>query len=132
MDESLAVLSSRNACEVLDEAGIDCRLIWVRETMQFRNPTLSLVLDTDVISPTGLPYATGGERIERVIRLTEGIFGDPREALHPWRTERKIVGLRPNELDGVRCGGRVGNPSAARPLMRVRSKASSTSGAPKI
>jgi len=51
------------ACSILAELDIDCWLIWVRETMQFRDPTLSLVLGMDVISPTGLLYTKDGERI---------------------------------------------------------------------
>ncbi len=63
MDEALAARKSRQACEILSEIGVDCWLIWVRETMQFRDPALSLVLDMDVISPTALLYTSSGERI---------------------------------------------------------------------
>jgi len=63
MNASLAVRKSHQACEILAELDIDCWLIWVRETMQFRDPTLSLVLDMDVISPTALLYTKEGERI---------------------------------------------------------------------
>jgi len=51
------------ACEILEELGVDCWMIWVRETMQFRDPALSLVLGMDVISPTALIYTRDGERI---------------------------------------------------------------------
>lgn len=63
MDPSLAVQKSRQACRILAELDIDCWLIWVRETMQFRDPALSLVLDMDIISPTALLYTSDGERI---------------------------------------------------------------------
>jgi Xaa-Pro aminopeptidase len=63
MDQALVVQKSRQACEILGEIGVDCWLIWVRETMQFRDPALSLVLDMDVISPTALLYTSSGERI---------------------------------------------------------------------
>jgi len=60
---SLTALKSRQGCEILAELDLDCWLIWVRETMQFRDPALSLVLDIDVISPTALLYTRDGERI---------------------------------------------------------------------
>jgi Xaa-Pro aminopeptidase len=63
MNPSLAVRKSHQACGILAELDIDCWLIWVRETMQFRDPTLSLVLDMDIISPTALLYTKDGERI---------------------------------------------------------------------
>jgi Xaa-Pro aminopeptidase len=63
VDPSLAVRKSHQACRILDELGMDCWLIWVRETMQFRDPALSLVLDMDIISPTALLYTSNGERI---------------------------------------------------------------------
>jgi Xaa-Pro aminopeptidase len=63
VDPSLAVLKSHQACRILEELDIDCWLIWVRETMQFRDPALSLVLDMDIISPTALLYTSDGERI---------------------------------------------------------------------
>jgi len=64
MDNSLlAIEKSHQACDILAEVGIDCWLIWVRETMQFRDPALSLVLDMDIISPTALLYTSNGERI---------------------------------------------------------------------
>lgn len=63
MDPSLAVQKSHQACRILAELDIDCWLVWVRETMQFRDPALSLVLDMDIISPTALLYTSDGERI---------------------------------------------------------------------
>jgi len=63
VERTLAVLKSHQACEILKELGIDCWLVWVRETMQFRDPALSLVLDMDIISPTALLYTSDGERI---------------------------------------------------------------------
>jgi len=79
MNPSLAALKSKQACEILSQVGLDCWLIWVRETMQFRDPALSLVLDMDVISPTALLYTADGERIavsqEIDARgLPEGVF----------------------------------------------------------
>jgi Xaa-Pro aminopeptidase len=63
MERALAVRKSHQACGILEELGIDCWLIWVRETMQFRDPALSLVLDMDIISPTALLYTSDGQRI---------------------------------------------------------------------
>lgn len=63
MDQALAVQKSHQACQILKELSIDCWLIWIRETMQFRDPALSLVLDMDIISPTALLYTSDGQRI---------------------------------------------------------------------
>ncbi|MFC2095046.1 M24 family metallopeptidase [Candidatus Bipolaricaulota bacterium] len=63
VDSSLAIQKSHQACEILSEIKVDCWLIWIRETMQFRDPALSLVLDMDIISPTALLYTSDGQRI---------------------------------------------------------------------
>ncbi len=63
MSQALAALKSQQACEILKELGVDCWLVWVRETMQMRDPSLELVLGTDVIAQTALLFTRGGERI---------------------------------------------------------------------
>jgi len=63
MNMDLEKKKSAQACGILDELEIDCWMIWVRETMQFRDPALPLVLGMDVISPTALLYTRSGERI---------------------------------------------------------------------
>ncbi len=42
---------------------MDCWLVWVRETMQIRDPSLDLVLGSDVIAQTALLFTQEGERI---------------------------------------------------------------------
>jgi len=79
MNRSLEVQKSKQACSILEELGIECWLIWARETMQFRDPALSLVLGMDIISPTALLYTIDGERIaiaEAIDArgLPEGVF----------------------------------------------------------
>ncbi len=51
------------ACDILRELDIDCWLIWVRETMQMRDPSLDLVLGSDVIAQTAFLFTREGERI---------------------------------------------------------------------
>ncbi len=60
---SLERQKANQACDILKELGIDCWLVWVRETMQLRDPSLHLVLGSDVIGPTALLFTQDGERI---------------------------------------------------------------------
>ncbi|MGB2983616.1 MAG: M24 family metallopeptidase [Candidatus Bipolaricaulia bacterium] len=63
MNESLAVAKARQACEILDELGIDCWLIWVRETDQIVDPSLQFVYDGSFVWQTAILFTRDGERI---------------------------------------------------------------------
>ncbi|MEN6368865.1 MAG: Xaa-Pro peptidase family protein [Thermotogota bacterium] len=63
MDPALVARKSHQACGILKELGMDCWLVWVRETMQIRDPSLDLVLGSDVIAQTALLFTQEGERI---------------------------------------------------------------------
>ncbi|UCF10503.1 MAG: aminopeptidase P family protein [Candidatus Bipolaricaulota bacterium] len=74
---------------ILDEEGIDCWLVWVRETSQMADPILPLVLGADLVWISALLFTNEGERLavvgnydaavvpeglfDRVIPYTEGI-----------------------------------------------------------
>ncbi|MDD4903969.1 MAG: Xaa-Pro peptidase family protein [Candidatus Bipolaricaulis sp.] len=61
--QTLESQKASQACGILRELDIDCWLLWVRETMQLRDPSLDLVLGSDVIGPTALLFTQDGERI---------------------------------------------------------------------
>ena len=66
MNDTSSLLARRKAdqaCAILRELGIDCWLVWVRETMQLRDPSLDLILGSDVIAQTGLLFTPDGERV---------------------------------------------------------------------
>ena len=70
---------AEQACGIMGELGIDCWLVWVRETMQMRDPSLDHILGSDVISPTALLYTREGETIavaqeSDALGFSEGLF----------------------------------------------------------
>ena len=82
-DVALRIEKGKQACGILHELDLDAWLIWVRETMQMRDPSLDLVLGTDVISQTALLFTRDGERIAiaqegDLLGFPEGLF--PRTA----------------------------------------------------
>ena len=75
----LGVLKAKQACELLDELGLDCWMLWVRETSQIPDPSMKLLMDGDVVWPSALLLTRSGERIAIVGRydvdgLPEGLF----------------------------------------------------------
>ena len=48
---------------LLRETGIDCWLVWVRETIQTPDPVLPAVLGADLVWPSALLFTASGERI---------------------------------------------------------------------
>ncbi len=105
MGQALAALKSHQACEVLNELGVDCWLVWVRETMQMRDPSLDLVLGTDVIAQTALLFTREGERIavaqeHDAAGFPDGLF----DRTIPYRTgiaeplRRELARLDPEQI----------------------------------
>jgi len=47
---------------ILREVGIDCWLVWVRETIQTPDPVLPIVLGADLVWPSALLFTASGER----------------------------------------------------------------------
>jgi len=86
MDLRLAVQKSKQACDILGELGLDCWLVWVRETMQFRDPALSLILGMDIISPTALLYTSDGQRIAIAEAIdARGLPPEPFDRIVPYQ-----------------------------------------------
>jgi len=54
---------------ILREAGIDCWLVWVRETIQMPDPVLPIVLGADLVWPSALLFTPSGERTAIVGRF---------------------------------------------------------------
>ncbi len=54
---------------ILREAGVDCWLVWVRETVQMPDPVLPIVLAADLVWPSALLFTTSGERTAIVGRF---------------------------------------------------------------
>ncbi len=48
---------------LLHETGIDCWLVWVRETIQTPDPVLPAILGADLVWPSALLFTASGERI---------------------------------------------------------------------
>ncbi len=65
----LGAAKAIQACEILDELGLDCWLLWVRETDQMTDPALRLLMAGDVVWPSALILTRSGERIAIVGRF---------------------------------------------------------------
>lgn len=81
MDTTLAYKKSKQACEILDELGIDCWLVWVRETDQIVDPALPFVCPGSFVWQTALLYTRAGERIAVVgtydaLGIPDGLFDE--------------------------------------------------------
>jgi len=79
MVETLETLKGRQACEILEELGIDCWLIWVRETDQMVDPMLRYVYNGPFVWQTAILLARNGERFAVVgthdaVGIPEGAF----------------------------------------------------------
>ena len=79
VNRSLEELKADQACRVLDELGIDCWLIWVRETDQLVDPVLRFVHGGAFVWQTALLYTRSGSRIAVVgnfdaVGIREGLF----------------------------------------------------------
>jgi Xaa-Pro aminopeptidase len=98
---------------LLRETGIDCWLVWVRETIQTPDPVLPLLLGADLVWPSALLFTAAGERIAvvgtydadvvprelygRVIPYTEGITDLLRGELD--RIAPRTVGINESRSD---------------------------------
>ncbi len=98
---------------LLRETGIDCWLVWVRETVQSSDPVLPLILGADLVWPSALLFTADGERIaivgtydaavvpaelySRVIPYTEGIAGALRIELD--RIAPRAIGINESRSD---------------------------------
>ena len=107
---------------LLRETGIDCWLVWVRETVQSSDPVLPLILGADLVWPSALLFTADGERIaivgtydaavvpaelySRVIPYTEGIAGALRIELD--RIAPRAIGIHESRsavaADGLTSG----------------------------
>jgi len=79
VEESLETKKSRQACAILDLLGIDCWLIWVRETDQIVDPALQLVYSGAFVWQSALLFTRSGERIAVVgsfdaVGIPDGTF----------------------------------------------------------
>lgn len=79
LNRSLELEKSKQVCRLLDELGMDCWLIWVRETDQIVDPSLQFVYDGAFVWQTALLYTRSGERILiagalDAIGMPEGLF----------------------------------------------------------
>lgn len=63
MTPTLIQEKSQQALDLLKQLDFDVWLIWVRETEQMADPTLSLVLGTDLVWQSALLYTKAGQRI---------------------------------------------------------------------
>jgi Xaa-Pro aminopeptidase len=63
MNATLVQEKSQQALDLLKDLDIDAWIIWVRETEQMADPTLSLVLGIDVVWQSALIHTKTGQRI---------------------------------------------------------------------
>ena len=98
---------------LLRETGIDCWLVWVRETIQTPDPVLPAILGADLVWPSALLFTADGERIAivgtfdadvvprglytRVIPYTEGIADALRAELD--RIAPRAIGIDKSRTD---------------------------------
>ena len=80
---------------LLRETGIDCWLVWVRETIQTPDPVLPLVLGADLVWPSALLFTADGERI--------AIVGTYDAAVVPQDVYSKIVPYKEGIADLLRA-----------------------------
>ena len=63
MTTTLVQEKSQQALDILKELDLDAWMVWVRETEQMADPTLSLVLGTDLVWQSALIFTRTGQRI---------------------------------------------------------------------
>ncbi|MBN2228751.1 MAG: aminopeptidase P family protein [Candidatus Thorarchaeota archaeon] len=90
MRSNLEKSKCEQACDILNELGLDSWLVWVRETSQMVDPVLPLILSGDVVWQSALLFTRNGEKLaivgnfdaggievkniyDRVIPYTQGI-----------------------------------------------------------
>lgn len=76
MQNTLEIAKGRQACEILGELGLDCWLIWVRETEEMADPALKLIFPGSLVWPSALLFTREGERIAIVGRFDAGAIQD--------------------------------------------------------
>ncbi|MHA1904467.1 MAG: M24 family metallopeptidase [Candidatus Thorarchaeota archaeon] len=111
------------ACDLLEELGIDLWLIWVRETSQMADPALSLVHGGDLVWQSALLYSKLGEKIaivgnfdadavtesgiyNLVVPYTHGIKDRLLAALEKFEPEKLAINYSTNDVaaDGLTVG----------------------------
>jgi len=120
----LAAAKARQACGILEELGIDCWLVWVRETDQIVDPMLRVVYDGAFVWQTALLLTSLGERIaivgrhdavgipdgafDRVVPYDEGISSTLREELARLDPARIAIDVSESDVasDGMTAGMR--------------------------
>ncbi|MBN1859104.1 aminopeptidase P family protein [Candidatus Bipolaricaulota bacterium] len=70
--QSLQHQKTEQVQQILQEAKIDCWLIWVRETSLIKDPVLPLIYDGDLVWPSALLYTRSGERVAIVGNFDAG------------------------------------------------------------
>jgi Xaa-Pro aminopeptidase len=63
MDYSIQKEKAQQACEILEEIGLDAWLVWVRETSQMADPVLELILDGDLVWQSALIFTKSGNKL---------------------------------------------------------------------
>lgn len=107
---------------ILRQTGIDCWLIWVRETSQMLDPTLPLVLGCDLVWISALLFTRSGERIaivgnfdagglpaelfDRIVPYTKGIGEPLRQELFRIAPQAIAINESVNDVsaDGLTAG----------------------------
>jgi Xaa-Pro aminopeptidase len=121
-DDALYREKHRQVAETLKETGVDCWLVWVRETSQMADPVLPLLLEADLVWPSALLFTAAGERIalvgsfdamgipegrfDRVVPYVEGISTPLRDELARIDPATLAVNESPNDVaaDGLTAG----------------------------
>ncbi len=89
--------------EFLREGGIDCWLVWVRETIQAPDPVLPLILGADLVWPSALLFMPSGERTAIVGTFDADVIHDELyERVIPYR--EGIAEILRAELDCIAPG----------------------------